>query len=225
MVIAEIQDKWSWAFPAAGGALVTLTVMAIGYTTKRWYEKRGSTIIRIGDREPASYIIRGKLSQEGRIVQDSPRFLNFSIPLTLENRRGITQTIRVQNVWFCEKEPIVNRGNDAGWRLPGSTLHPVGIRITNSSGQVVDPITIQPYGIEYIKIEGTATSPVCHSGAYKVLNYVFIDWYGSPGREWPLSLNMRDGRKFDPNLEPLFPLPAHYPEMQRGNDFISQHWS
>ncbi|MEZ6209986.1 MAG: hypothetical protein R3B46_01890 [Phycisphaerales bacterium] len=47
--------------------------------------------------------------------------------------------------------------------------------------------------------------------------YVVIEWETSPVDLKPLVLEidrLGAGRSFDPDLEPYYPLPPHYPEMQ-----------
>lgn len=72
-----------------------------------------------------------------------PRFLNFVIPLTITNKRDIPLTIRVKNVWFCDQPPEFRKD---GWKLLGSSLHPLGVRVEDAAGQIADPAVIPARG-------------------------------------------------------------------------------
>jgi len=141
--------------------------------------------------------------------------MEFSIPLTIENRRDVELSIRIKNVWFSEGRPEINK--KGGWKLPGQSLEPVRLRVEDAAGNVSNPITIRPHGIAHMRIFGTATSPVCHAGPFVRWRFVFIDWITSPIEVDSLvqEVPMRGGgRSVDPELTPTFPLPSHYPSMQ-----------
>ena len=140
--------------------------------------------------------------------------MNFSIPLTIENRRDVELTIRIKNVWFSDGRPELNK--KGGWKLPGSCLAPTGVEVRDAAGAVFDPVRITPRGIAHFVVGGTATSPVCHALPYQSWKYVFIDWISSPIKVEPFIQAVTDGRGFDPALEPTFALPPHYPSMQGG---------
>lgn len=204
---------WSWIIPTSV-SLVILPIIV--FFLRKWYQRRGTTVIHIGDREPPQYITNGERDQQYNSVrQRSPRFMNFRIPLTIENDRGIAITIRVKNVWFSEGRPIIHK--DGEWELPGSNLEPTGIEIRSSAGNIVDPIKIDAYSIEHVLVIGTATSPVCHVGPYMSWRYLFIDWITIPIRIDPIIQEVDgygEGRSLDPHITPNFALPEHYPKMQ-----------
>lgn len=206
---------WSWAPAALGGATVTLLLGAGIFFTRRWYAKKGTTAITVGDRTAPLYVTRGEWDVNRQcIVQSPPRFMNFTVPITIENRRDVELTIRVKNVWFSDGRPELKK--KGGWKLPGSCLAPTGVEVRDAAGSIFDPVRIPANGIAHFVVSGTATSPVCHALPYQSWNYVFIDWLSSPVKVTPFIQRVSDGRTFDPQLDPTFPLPPHYPAMQGG---------
>lgn len=206
---------WSWAPAALGGTAVAALFGISIFFIRRWYARRGTTHISVGDRTAPSYVTRGEWdAARQRLVQSPPRFMNFAIPLTIKNLRDVVLTVRVKNVWFSDGRPELHK--DGGWRLPGSCLAPTGVEVRDAAGNICDPVRIPPNGIEHFVVSGTATSPVCHALPYQSWRFVFIDWDTSPVHVAPFIQQVTDERTFESELEPHFPLPPHYPQMQGG---------
>lgn len=208
-------EFWSWAWSTIGACF-----LAVVYCfARRTWLRHGKTLIQVGDREPCQYITRGQWSADYKaIVQSAPRFMEFRIHLTIENRRGVPLTINVRSVSFSDGRPVVD-SKEWDYELPGSCIHNVGFRIENAAGAINDPIIIEPHGIVRVRIIGTATTPVCHAGPYQSWRYVFIDWNAAPVEvpRFIQEVAWEDGvRLLDPDLEPTFPIPKHYFQMQGG---------
>lgn len=201
-----------WGVLSAEGWAVTAALSVVGVFLARWYVRRGGVTIHVGDRTPPEYVTRGaRTPRDGRIMQTPPRFMNFSIPLTMENRKGVPVTIRIKNVWFSQGEPEIRKD---GWKLPGSSLHPTGLEIRDASGAIADPVRIDAHSIVHVVLHGTATSPVCHAGPFQEWRFVFVDWISTPSIP-PLIMEVpMNARSFSEDLKPRFPLPAHYASMQ-----------
>ena len=210
-----IQWNWDWLPNAVGGAAVA-TILGVGaFFARQWFLRAGATIIQLGDRVAPTYITRGSWDvQEQRPIQSSPRFMNFMIPITIENRRRVELTVRIKNVWFRELRPELHKGG--GFRLPGTLLEPAGVEVRDTAGNIHDPVRIAPNGIVHFTVTGTATSPVCHVGPFEAWRFAFIDWSSSPVDVSPLIYEVTDGRSYSPEIDPTFPLPPHYPEIQKG---------
>jgi hypothetical protein len=216
-IVKTPPDIWAWALPTLGTLLLAAVATIVSFFIRRWYLRRGKTIIYVGDRDPCQYITRGRWDSDSQtIIQSSPRFMEFRIHLTIENRRDTEITLRIKNVWFSDGYPEIRKD---GWTLPGSCLSPTGLRIENAAAEITDPITIAARNMSHVRIIGTATSPVCHSGPFESWRYVFVDWISSPVNVPPFIQEVDQhggGRSYDEDIEPTFPLPPHYPEMQRG---------
>jgi len=201
---------WEWLPAALGSAGLGVVV----YFIRRWNGRRGSIHIYVGDRNPPTYITRGSWdAREQRLVQTPPRFMNFSVPLTVENSRDADLTIRIKNVWFSDGRPEIRKD---GWKLPGSCLSPTGVVVRDAAGNISDPVRIPANSIEHFIVPGTATSPVCHERPYETWKYVFIDWISTPVKIAPFIQAVSDGRTFESDIKPAFPLPEHYPAVQGG---------
>jgi len=213
--LSAVTWDWSWVPATLGGTAVAALLGTSIFFLRRWYARRGTTTISVGDRTAPTYVTRGKWDiEEQCLLQSAPRFMNFAIPLTIKNMRDVELTVRVKNVWFSDGRPEIHKGG--GWRLPGSCLSPTGVEVRDAAGNISDPVRVPPNGIEHFVVSGTATSPVCHSLPYQSWRFVFIDWDTSPVRVGPFIQEVEDGRSFEPDLEPTFPLPPHYPKMQGG---------
>lgn len=208
---------WDWILPAIGGAIVTAIVGGGESRIRSWWSRRGCIGIRIGHRGAPSYVTRGRWDADTqRLVQDAPRFMNFSVPITVTNGTDAELTLHVGSAHFSEGEPVMNK--DGSRLFPGAGLHQVGIEVRNVAGEAMGPIRVPARSIEHFVVAGTVTSPVCHGGPYLSWKYLFIDWLSEPHAVRPLVMRVdggfSGGREYKAELEPLFPIPEHYIGMQ-----------
>lgn len=68
----------------------------------------------------------------------------------------------------------------------------------------------------HIRLVGTATSPVIFDDPFLSWRYVLIDWISEPVMR-PLVQFVEEhggGRRYEPDLRPMFAMPPHYPGMR-----------
>ncbi len=66
---------WSWVQPAVGALVLAGGVFFL----RRWFNRSGTTVVELGDREPPQFVTRGSMSSDGRSI-DQTRGADPGVP-------------------------------------------------------------------------------------------------------------------------------------------------
>jgi hypothetical protein len=189
-------------FSGTGGSLLVLLI-------DRWLRRRGSLRYIFGSAEAEQYLMRGKWNPAGtEPILDVPRFLEFRVPIVVENRSDSERTLSIIRVHLGDNPPEFK---DGGWCMRGSCLQTLGAKFIDSAGEQCNPVRIPPHGYAHVTVVGTASTPVYHAGPFLSWRCLFIDIVGTPQKIPPL-VRVFDGWPvtLQKELQPTFPIPAEY---------------
>lgn len=187
------------------GTASSLLVLLVG----RWLARRGKLRYYFNSREPERYVMRGNWDDaRGKAIFDIPRFLEFRIPIVIENTSDVEQMLSIKRVHFSGGPPVFH---SSGWELQGECLDTLGFRILDASGNTCDPVRVPARGFATVTLVGTASTPVFHDSAFHAWRCVFIDMIGTPKKRPPLMRIFDEPAwTLESNIQPTFPVPAHY---------------
>ena len=188
--------------------------------------RRGRLHFRLGTyNAPVEVVTRGRWDEAGTtLVLDAPRFINFRVPLTIDNRAGEERWIRVDDAQLWESLPSASVEYHKGRRVKvqraGGTLSTIGFRV-ESEGKPVDLIRIPAKGMATVTIVGTTTNPSIQRKPFTTWRYIWIMFELAGGKEMPFYFDARQfaAKRYLLNVEPEYPLPEHYITSQ-----AAAHW-
>jgi hypothetical protein len=184
-----------------------------------WMKNRGGLHFAIGVTSPPEYITRATWDIDAqKMVFNPPIFIEYRLPLNISNMSGADRYMTVRGVWFSQNPPEFT---DDGWKLPGTSLHPMGVKVEDSDGKETKVIKIPPNGMVSVVIKGTNTDPTIGGKPFREWKHVLVAFEMAGGKSKYLVMKVEgygDGRVCQPTVQPTFPIPDHYARSQGGLD-------